>query len=506
MSLLFRIVFTQECTSTHHKLALDALRHIRRDDAPHWMNLFLKHFDVYLQGSKDPDKRFKDFRNHVLHVSENGWGGAVEACGEWYDKTVAELRARRWRRAVYAAGVLSHYFTDCFQPLHTAQTEEEGRIHRALEWSVWKSYDELQQILEEDFGGYPDFDVPRRDDWLAQLVRDGARQAHAHYETLLDHYNLALGVRQPRLGLDQELKDRLAPLIGRAAVGFSRVLEQAFEQSGAEPPRQGVTLWGYLAALLAPIAWGARQVDQRAQAAQVRRIYREVLRTGRALESLPLDEREVRRLHAEQVLHVTLDELAQRPLRETGTRFGQGAEPRVRPRKPVTRIMRPLSRIEGTQAAQAVGPDSPKRARFYLEWDSPIVEAPSIGSKTARRLERIGIATVADLLRADPEQAAQQLAAGHIDAATVTAWQTQARLVCRTPNLRGHDAQLLVACDVHSPEDLAALEAEELLPLVESFADSPEGQRVLREGKRPDLAEIRRWRQWAAQARPLQAA
>ena len=41
MSLLFRVVFANECTSTHHKLALDALRHLKDEDAQQWQNLFL---------------------------------------------------------------------------------------------------------------------------------------------------------------------------------------------------------------------------------------------------------------------------------------------------------------------------------------------------------------------------------------------------------------------------------------------------------------------------------
>ena len=45
----------------------------------------------------------------------------------------------------------------------------------------------MQNILEEDCGGYPDFDVPPGDDWLQQLMLDGARRAHGHYDTLLDH-------------------------------------------------------------------------------------------------------------------------------------------------------------------------------------------------------------------------------------------------------------------------------------------------------------------------------
>ena len=515
MSRLFRVVFTHECTCTHHKLALDALRHIRCEQAPQWMNLFLKHFDAYLEGSTDPDRKFRDFRNHVLHVDEGNWGGAREAARTWYDTTVAELRARRWRKAVYAAGVLSHYYTDPIQPLHTAQTEAELPIHRALERSVEKTYGELQNILEEDFGGYPDFDAPSSDDWLEQMVIDGARAARSHYDTLIDHYNLDQGVRNPANGLDQELRDCLAQLIGRATVGFSRILEQAFEEAGVEPPPTRITLMGYLATLSIPIAWVTRLLSDRRQRAEVLRIYRELQRTGRVDKSLPPSEREVRRLHAEEILgsppEQPAEQLADQPAdqpaeggtRESGARYGQGAEPRKRSTRPVTKIVRPLSRIEGTGAADSAEPTPAKHARYYLQPQSDVVEAPSIGSKTARRLKKIGLTTVSELLTADCDEAARQINANYIDAPTLANWQAEARFVCRTPHLRGYGAQILVACDFREPEDLAGIDPVELLPLVEAFIESPEGQRVLHAGKKPDLAELRRWVQWAGQAREL---
>ena len=59
-------------------LAVDALRHLRGADAERWSDLFLHHYGEYLAGSEAPDERFKDFRNHVLHVAEGQWGGAPQ--------------------------------------------------------------------------------------------------------------------------------------------------------------------------------------------------------------------------------------------------------------------------------------------------------------------------------------------------------------------------------------------------------------------------------------------
>ena len=131
-------------TGTHHKLALDALRHLEGMDADMWQRLFLQHAKLYLEGSKAPDNEFKDFKNHVLHTRDGYWGGAPEKVRSWYNHLVEALAQQDWPTAVYCAGVLSHYYTDPLQPLHTAQSEAENNIHRAVEWSISKAYDELQ--------------------------------------------------------------------------------------------------------------------------------------------------------------------------------------------------------------------------------------------------------------------------------------------------------------------------------------------------------------------------
>ena len=143
MNLLFRIVYAAHATGTHHKLALDALRHLQCMDADLWQRLFLAHAKLYLEGSKAPDNEFKDFKNHVLHTRDGYWGGAPEKVRSWYQHLVEALAQQDWQTAVYCAGVLSHYYTDPLQPLHTAQSEAENNIHRAVEWSISKAYDEL---------------------------------------------------------------------------------------------------------------------------------------------------------------------------------------------------------------------------------------------------------------------------------------------------------------------------------------------------------------------------
>lgn len=144
--------------------------------------------------------------------------------------------------------------------------------------------------------------------------------------------------------------------------------------------------------------------------------------------------------------------------------------------------------------------------RFYLELSDPIERAPSIGPRTAERLEAIGLGTVAGFLQADPAATAARLKRRSVDENVIRSWQQQCILVCRVPWLRGHDAQILVACGVTDPEVLAKKDAAALWKTVQPLVESDEGKRMLRSSKSPDLAEVTDWIRWASHARALRAA
>jgi hypothetical protein len=156
-------------------------------------------------------------------------------------------------------------------------------------------------------------------------------------------------------------------------------------------------------------------------------------------------------------------------------------------------------------------PDGSKPAtrrplRFFLEKGSPVEEAPSIGAKTAQRLAEVGIRTVADLLAADPQSAAEDLGNPRINAALVAQWQQQARLVCCIPELRGYGAQLLVACGITDPQRLATADVGALQRQVRKLCRTKAGQRILRNGKAPGDDRVAQWVALAARRRPLEAA
>ena len=124
----------------------------------------------------------------------------------------------------------------------------------------------------------------------------------------------------------------------------------------------------------------------------------------------------------------------------------------------------------------------------------------------AERLGTIGVITVNDLLQADPDSVAENLNHRRVTAETVVEWQQQATLVCCVPMLRGHDAQLLVAAEITTPETLAQCDADELLGLIDPISRSTQGKRILRGGRVPDLAEVTDWIGFAQHTRELKAA
>lgn len=149
---------------------------------------------------------------------------------------------------------------------------------------------------------------------------------------------------------------------------------------------------------------------------------------------------------------------------------------------------------------------SSRPTRFYLEPTSDIEAAPSIGGKTADRLRSVGLRTVRHLLEAQPEKTAARINQRWITAEVIRQWQQQASLVCRIPDLRGHDAQILVGCGITDPNDLARRNPEQLKSAVDEFCATTAGERVLRGSAGPDDAEIREWIDAAGRARALHAA
>ncbi|OZB13092.1 MAG: hypothetical protein B7X55_13475, partial [Rhodobacterales bacterium 34-62-10] len=140
-----------------------------------------------------------------------------------------------------------------------------------------------------------------------------------------------------------------------------------------------------------------------------------------------------------------------------------------------------------------VAPAAFRRRAPSLTFESPVVEAPSVGPKTAAHLARAGIETVGDLLICDPDEAAEIIGVRHITVDAIETWQMQATLMIEVPGLRVHDAQLLVGAGISSREDLANASAATIFELAMEFLQTSAGSRVLRPGETLEEEEVEEW-------------
>jgi len=551
MSLLFTITYAAFAKGTHHKLALDALQHLKCQDWEQWQRLFIRHAKLFVDGSKAPDDDFKDFTNHVLHTRDGLWGGAPDKAREWYQHTVQALAGKDWPTAIYCAGVLSHYYTDPLMPFHTGQSEAENNIHRATEWSINRSYDDLRTLGEKEWTQSEPV-LPAGENWLAELVVSNARMANGNYEKLIAHYDITRGVSDPPAGLDSVARRLVAELIRFATLTFAQVLGRALDESGVKPPEVSLTGPMLLAVAGIPANMLTKRIADAKERDLVRAMYDELQATGTVEKTLPADDRAVREAHAREVLAKqppapmaskvfpfkprdpsSAPVVVPKAKRSKGNnvvtlRTGElkGATPlsdaidaalaksparaeRVTPPAP---LAPPLMSIvpDSPRPADASGgrPPDPLPAphslmaqieqrvrdpRYFLALDEDIVEAPSIGPKTAQRLKAHDIKVVRDLLKAEPQALAASLDTKHITAETIVAWQQQATLVCKVPGLRGTHAQLLVGAGYTSTDALANADAEKVCADVLAYAQSADGQRLLRNGEPPDIQKIKAW-------------
>lgn len=523
MTLAFQILRAAHASGTHHKLALDALQQLSAPQSDRWMRMFLNNTKLFVEGAKAPDKEFKDFKNHVLHPGDDYWGGAPEKARNWYRHLVEALAAKDWAQAAWCAGILSHYYTDPIMPFHTAQSDAESAIHRATEWSISKSYDSL--IAEARLRG-SSLQAPKPStgaDWLPDYVCLGAETSYQHYERLIAHYDINVGVVTPEQGLDTVARRLTGDLLVFAQSGFAHILDRAIAEAAVEPPAVSLTAQSILATLTTPLRWVLNRIEDAATRRQVEAMYDELMATGRVEETLPEDDRQIRDLHAREVVAprkanqnserskrltsgteksarqglAKITETVRAPGKTTEPAANQTAPTSSLPDKVVTFSERTQDHQPTPALASIASADETRdpatARRYHLKPSDDLEAAPSIGQKTADRLAKLGLLKVQDLLDADPAEVASGLNHSRITAVDVTRWQDESRLMMSIAGLRVTQSQMLVGAGYRYTIDIAEAKPEELSAALLAFASTQSGKRLLREGAPPDIEKIKVW-------------
>jgi predicted RecB family nuclease len=112
-----------------------------------------------------------------------------------------------------------------------------------------------------------------------------------------------------------------------------------------------------------------------------------------------------------------------------------------------------------------------------------------LGPRAAGRLATVGVRTVADLLAAKPQAAADK----QYSADTIAAWQREARLIVSLPTLPNEAARLLAAAGVSSAERLARSTPTELIAKLEALWRDADSQSWLIRQAKPSSAEVCAW-------------
>lgn len=489
---LLTILRAAHCRSTHHHFAIDALPLVSTAEGQRLVTHLMRHHQRYLAGSKDPDVRFRDFHNHVIHVDDGYWGGAPRVAHQWYDRLQKYLRQDRWSDAAHAAGVLSHYFTDPIQPLHTGQRIEEKVLHRPIEWSITKSYTSLFMQWKADPTRIV-FQLSDGHGWLGDAILQSARVAHQHYGTLLEHYDLKAGRADPPSGLDGVSRGCLSQLIGLCVTGWARVLERAaYEAESARDcplPRQSTGLACVLAGIRVPKQVWLRRIEHHVEQKKVRNLIDEFEQTGTVSRHLPSEVRvleKVRKVHRRE-REFTKALLARKQHATVRVEEQAVAHP--------TPVFRETESSDGRSIPleAIIAFDNQPEPRIRLHVHDDLVDAPSIGKKTAARFAAIGIHTVGDFLATSPETMAERLATRWITVNTLRTWRCQAILMCQIPEMLARETQLLVGAGFSTADKIAKSDSETIMMLVGQYASTHSGLRNLRGAEPPDLERVEDW-------------
>ena len=550
MDAIVAILRAAHCKSTHHYFAIDALHEVPSPQGKSLADLLLAYYADYLKGAKDPDNVFKDFENHVVHVRDGYWGGAAKTAEKWLDQSNRMLSAGNWKEAAYAIGVLSHYFSDPFMPLHTAQSPRETIVHRPLEWSVCCSYQSIFKMACED-SQLESFPIGSASNWLSDSILRGATMANRYYEPLMEDYDMKESGRHPELALGSDSRKTLAMIFTWVLTGWGGVIDRIANEASVKLPATSLAVPTMLAGLQMPVKKIVAGIESVEQKREVERILDEFNRTGNVVRNVSPEQRTVQKVRKERpelrpepsiVERAVTSELMQvpherkvapvaavrpktvMPARNISTEIQPQIQPLSSPRSlepaklersapvsPPVSIIPTRPKVEPIRDAAPMLPKPEKQVREFvkpspevtagekttkrakLTFDSPIIDAPAIGPKTAARLEAVGLPTVRDLLNQDADSISAELQTKWITPRIVGQWQDQARLACQIERLSAAGSGLLIMAGIRTADELVRLRPAEVHAMVHAAAQTSEGLRLLRDQGPPPLKTVERW-------------
>ena len=468
------------CNSTHHYFALDALPLVQTPAGERLVRVLLRHHRRYLLGATDPDTRFRDYQNHVIHVKNGYWGGAPRMAHKWYDRMQRYLRTNRFSDAAHAAGVLSHYFTDPFQPLHTEYSELEKVLHRPIEQSIYRGYSEIYQLWRSSQMKVI-FQLSNRVSWLGESMLHGSQYANRKFGVLLDQYDLMSAVENPRTGLSSDARNSLAEIFGLAITGWARVLERAAQEAEHERekkiPFHLVSPSMLTSTCRAPFGLLQQYLGSRREQKEIISMIDEYANEGKLVHQTPAEI---------DVVHRVADIYQS----EKEWRLPQLNED-------TTLAVKWIDRADHSeQKSRRKDANSSKEVNELLARDS-VFAAPFICVDAAQRMVEVGVKRIDDFLHDSPRALAERMKLDGVTTQILTRWQSQVALMVKVKGLGEQASMLLVAAGYASAESIALAQRSSIHRAVRKVVADHEGKGLQPQGVSPELypssSEINSW-------------
>ncbi len=149
--------------------------------SPSWLET-----STALAATDDPDMLFQDWYYHAYDVWGRRYGNAPARIGECYTLAVKAYRAKDYDGASTYVGLLSHYYADICQPLHTDKVAAEQSMHGKYEEAV-----DLLTSYAGERRGWIQSDGYQRVTNVQGKARGAASFSHRWYWSLVSNYTKA---------------------------------------------------------------------------------------------------------------------------------------------------------------------------------------------------------------------------------------------------------------------------------------------------------------------------
>jgi len=170
----------------------------------------------------DPDTVSHDTWYHVYDVWGSTYGDAPTKVRSLYGKALGRLRAGDAAGASRMIGLLSHYYADICNPLHTDQIPAEEAMHSPYEDAV-----ELRTDRVGENRAWVSFDGCQRVWDVSYKTKKAAEKAHADYATLVQSFNAS--------GFNATVDTITRRALNLAVNGLTDILISLKNEAGALP-------------------------------------------------------------------------------------------------------------------------------------------------------------------------------------------------------------------------------------------------------------------------------